>query len=79
MREVKIPDEILFITHSNKGSGVFYPIPAIRLEFEPGKVVEAAGDMLWKSMTSGKQLEGNVTVAPKLIAAEKKSPIYVYS
>ncbi|MEI6421919.1 MAG: GntR family transcriptional regulator, partial [Lentisphaerota bacterium] len=69
-RGVKIPEEMLFVTHSNKGSGVFYPVPAVKVEFDPDKIVEAAGNMLWNSMTKGTPLAGSVRVPPELCAAE---------
>jgi DNA-binding LacI/PurR family transcriptional regulator len=75
-RGVRIPEDLLFVTHANKGSGVFYPVPAVKVEFDPDKIVEAAGNMLWNSMTKGTPLAGSVRVPPELCAAETTRSIY---
>jgi DNA-binding LacI/PurR family transcriptional regulator len=74
---VKIPRDLLFMTHSNKGSGVFYPVPAVKIEFDPDRLVEAAGQMLVRSMTRGEKLAGNRKVPPELVLGELSAPAAV--
>lgn len=38
---VRVPDELLVVTHDNRGSGRWYPFPVARLEVDPG--ADAAG------------------------------------
>lgn len=75
-RGVRIPEDLLFITHSNKGSGVFYPVPAVKVEFDPDKIINAAGEMLWRLMTKGVSPVGNIRVFPELCTGETSESIY---
>lgn len=74
---VKVPDDVLFMTQANKGSGVFYPVPAVRLEFDPDRIVAAAGEMLWRSLTTGVPCAGNTRVLPELRQPDRAVPDYL--
>lgn len=73
---VKVPDDLLFVTQANKGSGVFYPVPAVKVEFDPDAVVEAAGEALWRTLTTGVPCVGNTRILPELRTAEDTTPGY---
>ena len=75
-RGVRIPEDLLFVTHSNKGSGVFYPVPAVKVEFDPDRIVDAAGEMLFRSMTKGTPAVGNMRISPEICTSETSRSIY---
>ena len=75
-RGVRIPEDLLFVTHSNKGSGVFYPVPAVKVEFDPDRIIDAAGEMLFRSMTKGTPAVGNMRISPEICTSETSRSIY---
>ena len=44
--EIHVPDDLMVVTHANKGSGMFYPFPVLRLEMDIDQVIEQMGRML---------------------------------
>ncbi|MBI4023925.1 MAG: GntR family transcriptional regulator [Verrucomicrobia bacterium] len=47
---IRIPDQLLVVTHSVKGSGILHPFPAVRLECDPDLIALTMGEMLVKLM-----------------------------
>ncbi len=43
---VRVPQDVLVVTHANKGSGMFYPFPVVRLEIDPEACAAAMVDVL---------------------------------
>lgn len=47
---IRVPDQLLVVTHAVKGSGILHPFPTIRLECDTDIVAENMGRMLVKLM-----------------------------
>jgi GntR family transcriptional regulator of arabinose operon len=43
---VRVPEQLMVITHANKGSGILCPFPVARMEIDPDEYAEAMGQML---------------------------------
>jgi DNA-binding LacI/PurR family transcriptional regulator len=43
---VRVPDDLVIVTHANRDSGIFYPFPLPRLEYDMGECARAAGELL---------------------------------
>ena len=43
---VRVPEQLMVITHANKGSGMLCPFPVARMEIDPDEYAEAMGQML---------------------------------
>lgn len=43
---IRIPEDLLLLAHSNKGSGLSYPFPVVELEHDPESYGEAMGKLL---------------------------------
>jgi DNA-binding LacI/PurR family transcriptional regulator len=61
--EIRVPDDLMVATHANKGSGMFYPFPVLRLELDVEQVIERMGRMLLDLM-EGKEADAQVVEAP---------------
>lgn len=44
--DIKVPEDLLIVTHANRGSGVVYPFPTARMEYDPGRFADEMVDML---------------------------------
>ncbi len=47
---VRVPQDVLVVTHANKGSGMFYPFPVVQLEVDPEACATAMVDVLLRRM-----------------------------
>lgn len=47
---VRVPDEVLVVTHANKGSGMFYPFPVVKLEIDPDACAAAMVNVLLRRL-----------------------------
>jgi len=47
---VRVPDQLLVVTHAVKGSGILHPFPTIRMECDTDIVAQRMGEMLVKLM-----------------------------
>ena len=59
---IRVPQDLLVVTHSNRGSGMLYPVPAARLEFDPAEFALRMGEMLWRLMQNEPDVPQEVTV-----------------
>ena len=57
---ISVPRDLLVVTHASAGSGMFYPFPVVRLEFDARRHAEAAVRMLMQ------RLRGEPTAEPNL-------------
>ncbi|MBI4024610.1 MAG: substrate-binding domain-containing protein, partial [Verrucomicrobia bacterium] len=55
---IKIPDELMIVTHANKGATQLYPFPTTRIETDPDAFAQSAAKMLVRLMNKE-------TVAPR--------------
>lgn len=47
---IRVPEELLIVSHHNQGSGMASPLPVTRLEFNPDAFAQARVDLLLKLM-----------------------------
>lgn len=45
---IRVPEQLLVVTHANRGSGVHYPFPTTRMELDPDDFATGMGTMLLK-------------------------------
>lgn len=43
---IRVPDQLLLVTHASKGSGIVYPFPTVQLEYDPDAQAQAMGAMM---------------------------------
>ena len=60
---VRVGDELMIAIHSNKGSGLHYPFPVIRLEFDPEDFARAHGERMLQ-LVRGKPAPDEPVVVP---------------
>lgn len=63
---LKIPDDLLLITHSNRDSGVFYPYPLPCIEFDIAECARCAGELLLDAIAQPDLPRQTRTVHPGL-------------
>ena len=47
---IRVPDDLLVVTHANRGAGMFCPFPTVRVEFDPVASARAMVDLLRQHM-----------------------------
>lgn len=50
---IRVPDDLVVVTHANRGSGLFYPFPTVRLEFDPARYAREMVAMLSRRIGGG--------------------------
>lgn len=50
---IRVPQDLLVVTHANRGSGMFCPFPTVRLEFDPALYARSMVDMLLRRIRGG--------------------------
>lgn len=43
---IEVPEKLLIISAANKNSGIFYPVPVVKFEFDTDEYITNAGDLL---------------------------------
>lgn len=49
-RRVRVPEQLMIVTHANRGSGIHYPFPVWQMEYDPDEHAALLGEMLVKLM-----------------------------
>lgn len=52
--QIKVPDQLMIVSHANKRSGILAPFPVAHLEYDPDEYAQAAGDLLLKLLNGEK-------------------------
>jgi DNA-binding LacI/PurR family transcriptional regulator len=47
---IRVPEQLMVVTHANRGSGVWYPFPVAKVEFDPDVLAQAIADMTVKQL-----------------------------
>lgn len=63
---LRVPGDVTIICQTIKGSGIFYPIPIARLEYDAVKIVKSAGQLLLEQMRQPHVPPRTIRVPPKL-------------
>lgn len=50
---VRVPNDVMIVTHSNKGSGIHYPFPVARMEVDPDVLAERLADLAKLALAGG--------------------------
>jgi DNA-binding LacI/PurR family transcriptional regulator len=64
---IAVPRQLLVVTLANQGSGVFYPLPLARLEYDTEEVARTAGELLLEQLTEPQLPIRQVLVRPTLV------------
>ena len=43
---VRVPEQLMIVTHANRGSGIYYPFPVWQMEYDPDEYARMTGEML---------------------------------
>ena len=57
---IRIPDQLMVVTHANKGSGTRYPFPVTRVEVDPDVYARVLGEMLLRLIRKQPVAEPNL-------------------
>jgi len=60
---VRIPAELLVVTHANRGSDICYPFPTLRMEFDPEAHAQVMVEML-RRLLAGQKVERPHVLVP---------------
>ena len=64
---IRVPDELVVVTHANKGSDIFAPFPAWLLQLDPDEYAQAMGEMLLKRINNEPIPEPQVNIRITLV------------
>ncbi|MBI4025224.1 MAG: substrate-binding domain-containing protein [Verrucomicrobia bacterium] len=67
---VQVPRQLLIVCHANKTSGIFYPIPLPKIEFNPADFIARAGAMLFELMENPFLPARAIDIPPTLQTAD---------
>jgi DNA-binding LacI/PurR family transcriptional regulator len=42
----RVPEQLMIVTHANRGSGIYYPFPVWQMEYDPDAYARMTGEML---------------------------------
>lgn len=71
--DVRVPEELMVVTHANRGSGMFCPFPTTKLENDPEQYADAMVRML-KKLLAGNQPEPNHVMIPFAVKETAQTP-----
>lgn len=63
-RGVTVPESMLVVTQGNKGSGLTYPLPFIRLEFDIDKLLRTAWEQFVQFKRGYRSTRGRIMIPP---------------
>lgn len=67
---IRVPEQLLIVAMANKNSGMLYPFPTVRMEYDPELFAEHLGQMLWQLMRQERVLEPNPSVSFEWVGAD---------
>ena len=70
---IRVPEDLLVVTHFNHGSGMVCPFPVVKLEFDPDGYARTAGATLLKLMRHEPVPEAPVLLPHELVEPEDSS------
>ena len=70
---IRVPEELLVVTHANKGSNIVCPFPVVRLEYDPDRVAKAMASMLTKLIQREELPEANIKISHELLQESKRT------
>lgn len=68
--DIQVPEDLLVVTHYNRGSDLFFPFPTVRLENDPEEFAATVSEMLIRRMRGEPVPETHVTVPTRLKTAD---------
>ncbi len=71
---IRVPGNLLVVTHFNQGSGMVCPFPVVKLEFDPDGYARTAGATLLKLMRHEPVPEAPVLLPHELVEPEEAEP-----
>ena len=70
---IRVPEELLVITHANKGSNIVCPFPVVRLEYDPDRVAKTMAELLIKVVRGEALPEPNVKISHELLQETQRA------
>ncbi len=64
---IKVPDELVILTHANANRHFHFPVDVARLEFDPTAIASAAWHLLQKNMASRQQRHEGMLISPVFV------------
>lgn len=64
---IRVPEQLMVVTHANRGSGVWFPFPVAKVEFDPDAQAQAIADMTVKRLRGEAVPEAPVVLDYKLV------------
>jgi len=64
---IRVPEDLLVISHANKGSGIFYPLAFPKIEYDPVEFMTRAGEMMIELMDNPGLPPKTVSIHPQLV------------
>jgi len=71
---IRVPDQLLVITHANKGTGFFHSFPVVRLEYDPDEVAQAVGALLEELLKGKPVSKPGAVIHFKIIQSTASDP-----
>lgn len=65
--QIKVPEQLMIVTHSNKGSRMLIPFPAALLQYDPVAQARAMADLLLPAMAGKKPSHPHIKLLHELI------------
>ncbi len=67
---VRVPQDVLVVTHANRGSDIIYPFPTARLEYDPQDFANAMTDICLRLMRGENPPRKNVIIPFRWVGVE---------
>lgn len=68
---LRVPKDLVVVTHANKGSDILYPFPTARVEFDPMEYADKLVDMLLKRIEKKNIRTKQVTLSHEWVGKEE--------
>ncbi len=72
---IRVPEDLLIVSHHNQGSGMASPLPVTRLEFNPDAFAQARVDLLLKLMRHEPLESRDIVLSHELVEAKAETGI----
>lgn len=61
---IEVPEKLLIISAANKGSGIFYPVPVVKIEFDTDEFIDHAGNLLLDLIDNPNHKPQTIKISP---------------
>jgi DNA-binding LacI/PurR family transcriptional regulator len=68
---IKVPDDLLVLTHANRGSGMLYPFPVVAITYDPEECAEMMTEMMIKLLRKEEVFPRHVQLPFRIVNVDK--------